>query len=123
MEEKVIQSIDLCRFGEEEACRFLKKQKLKILDRNYSVHGGEIDIIAKDKNCVIFVEVKTRSDSNYAQPWENVRYKKRKNLKTAARHYIQERKLLGREFRFDVVSIVLNDAMKPEIEWIRDAFI
>jgi putative endonuclease len=123
MEEKIIiQSIDLCRFGEEEACRFLKKQKLKILDRNYSVRGGEIDIIAEDKNFVIFIEVKTRSDSIYAQPWENVRYKKIKNLKTAARHYIQERKLHDREFRFDVVSIVLNDAMKPEIEWIQQAF-
>ena len=122
MEEKITESIDLCRFGEDEACRFLRKQKLKILDRNYSVRGGEIDIIAEDKNLVIFIEVKTRSDSTYAQPWENVRYKKIRNLKTAARQYIYERKLQGREFRFDVVSIVLNDAMKADIEWIRDAF-
>jgi putative endonuclease len=122
MEEKIIQSIDLCQFGEDEACKFLRKQKLKIRDRNYSVRGGEIDIIAEDKNFVIFIEVKTRSDSKYAQPWENVRYKKIKNLKTAARQYIYEHKLQGREFRFDVVSIVLNDAVKPEIEWIRDAF-
>jgi putative endonuclease len=122
MEEKIIQPIDLCRFGEDEACKFLKKQKLKIRDRNYAVRGGEIDIIAEDKNFVIFIEVKTRSDSKYAQPWENVRYKKIKNLRTAARQYIHERKLHNREFRFDVVSIVLNDAMKPEIEWIRQAF-
>lgn len=122
MEEKIIQSIDLCRFGEDEACKFLKKQKLKIRDRNYSVRGGEIDIIAEDKNYVIFIEVKTRSDSKYAQPWENVRYKKIKNLKIAARQYIYERKLQGREFRFDVVSIVLNDAMKADIEWIKQAF-
>ncbi len=122
MEKNIIESIDLCRFGEEEACRFLRKQKLKILDRNYSVRGGEIDIIAEDKNFVIFIEVKTRSDSKHAQPWENVRYRKRKNIKVAARQYIQHRRLHGREFRFDVVSIVLNDAMKPEIEWIRQAF-
>lgn len=122
MEEKIIQAINLCRFGEDEACKFLKKQKLKIRDRNYAVRGGEIDIIAEDGNCVIFIEVKTRSDSKYAQPWENVRYKKIKNLKLAARQYIYERKLHGREVRFDVVSIVLNDAMKPEIEWIREAF-
>jgi putative endonuclease len=122
MEEKIIQSIDLCQFGEDEACKFLRKQKLKIRDRNYSVRGGEIDIIAEDKNLVIFIEVKTRSDSKYAQPWENVRYKKIKNLKTAARQYIYERKLQGREFRFDVVSIVLNDAMKADIEWIKQAF-
>jgi len=123
MEKNIIESIDLCRFGEEEACRFLRKQKLKILDRNYSVRGGEIDIIAEDKNFVIFVEVKTRSDSKHAQPWENVRYKKRKNIKAAARQYIQHHRLHGHEFRFDVVSIVLNDAMKPEIEWIRQAFV
>jgi putative endonuclease len=122
MEKGLIEDFDLSRFGEEQACRFLKKQKLKILDRNYSVRGGEIDIVAEDKNFLIFVEVKTRSDSKYAQPWENVRFNKRKNIKLAARQYIQHRRFGGREIRFDVVSIILDDAMKPEIEWIRHAF-
>jgi putative endonuclease len=122
MEKSLIEDFDLSRFGEEQACRFLKKQKLKILDRNYSVRGGEIDIVAEDKNFLIFVEVKTRSDTKYAQPWENVRFKKQKNIKLAARQYIQHRRFSGREIRFDVVSIVLDDAMKPEIEWIRHAF-
>ncbi len=122
MEKSLVEPFDLSRFGEDQACHFLKKQKLKILDRNYSVRGGEIDIVAEDKNFLIFVEVKTRSDSNYAQPWENVRFKKRKNLKVAARQYIQHRRFSGREIRFDVISIVLDDAMKAEIEWIRHAF-
>lgn len=122
MEKSLIEDFDLSRFGEEQACRFLKKQKLKILDRNYCVRGGEIDIVAEDKNFLIFVEVKTRSDTKFAQPWENVRFKKQKNIKLAARQYMQHRRFSGREIRFDVISIVLDDAMKPEIEWIRHAF-
>ncbi|HSE40800.1 MAG TPA: YraN family protein [Acidobacteriota bacterium] len=122
MEKSLIEPFNLSQFGEDQACLFLKKQKLKILDRNYCVRGGEIDIVAEDKKFIIFVEVKTRSDNKYAQPWENVAFKKRKNIKAAAREYIHHRKNDGKEIRFDVISIVLNDAMKPQIEWIQQAF-
>ena len=123
MEKSLIESFDISRFGEDQACLFLTKQKLKVLDRNYCVRGGEIDIIAEDKKFLIFVEVKTRSNNSYAQPWENVAFKKQKNIKAAAREYIHHHKFRGREIRFDVISIVLDDAMKPQIEWIQHAFV
>jgi putative endonuclease len=123
MEKSLIKTFDLSQFGEDQASLFLKKQKLRIVDRNYCVRGGEIDIVAEDKKFLIFVEVKTRSNSHYAQPWENVAFKKRKNIKAAARAYVHQHKTDGKEIRFDVISIVLDDAMKPQIEWIQHAFV
>ena len=122
MEKSLIQPVNLCRFGEDEACKFLKKQKLKILDRNYRVPSGEIDIVAAAAKTVIFIEVKTRTSSRFAQPWEAVGFRKRKNIKAAARSYVLEHSLNDREFRFDVISIVVDGAFKANIEWIQRAF-
>lgn len=122
MEESLIQSDSLGPWGEEEASRFLRKKGCKILERNYRAPGGEIDIVARDKKLIIFVEVKTRSSTDFAQPWEAVGYRKRQKIKTAARFYIEEHACRTSEFRFDIVSIVQNSAMKAEIEWIQQAF-
>lgn len=122
MEEGVTAPHDVFRIGEEEACRFLRKNKLKILCRNYRTSGGEIDIVAQLKKIIVFVEVKTRTSTAYAQPWEAVGYRKRNNLKAAAKAYVMENAVRGHEFRFDVISIVLDPELKPTIEWIQDAF-
>lgn len=122
MEEGVIAPREVFRIGEEEACRFLRKNKHKILSRNYRTAGGEIDIVAQWKKMIVFVEVKTRTSTVYAQPWEAVGYRKRKNLKAAAKAYVMENAVRGFEFRFDVISIVLDHEMKPKIEWIQNAF-
>ena len=116
------ESFDLSRLGEEEACEFLRRNRCKILERNYRTRSGEIDIIAKSGKIIIFVEVKTRSSANFAQPWEAVGFRKRQNIKSAARQYISRHDLRDCEFRFDVVSIVVNDALRPQIEWIEEAF-
>jgi putative endonuclease len=122
MEKSLIESFDLSRFGEEEACKFLKRQRLKILDRNFRAASGEIDIVAASGKTVIFIEVKTRSSARYAQPWEAVGFRKRNNIKAAARSYVHQHSLSGRDFRFDVVSILVDDSLKPRIEWIQQAF-
>lgn len=122
MEESLITGTNLGTLGEEEACRFLRKKGFKILDRNYRAGSCEIDIVARDGKLILFVEVKTRLSRDFASPWENVGYRKRKNLKSAARIYIQEHSSSGFEYRFDVISIVVNDALKAEIEWIQQAF-
>ena len=108
--------------GEEEACGFLKKNGCKILERNYRTQRGEIDIIARLGKIVLFVEVKTRVSSSFAQPWEAVGFRKRKNLKLAAKSYIQEQRKIDEEYRFDVLSIVMKENSTPEIEWIQNAF-
>lgn len=122
MEKGVIAPRDVFRIGEEAACRFLRKNRYKILCRNYRTSGGEIDIVAQTKTIMVFVEVKTRTSTDYAQPWEAVGYKKRKHLKSAAKAYVIENAVRGVDFRFDIISIVLDPELKPTIEWIQNAF-
>jgi putative endonuclease len=122
MEKNLTKPFDLFRFGEEEACRFLKKNGCKIVDRNYRVRTGEIDIVARRGKTMLFVEVKTRASSAFAQPYEAVGFRKRKSLKAAAKYYVQERNIRDLDFRFDVISITLNDAFQPQLEWMQGAF-
>jgi len=83
---------------------------------------GEIDIIARLGKIVLFVEVKTRTSSSFAEPWEAVGFRKRKNLKLAAKTYLHQETLRAEEYRFDVLSILLKEGSAPEIEWIQNAF-
>lgn len=122
MEENLITGTNLGALGEDEACRFLRKKGFKILDRNYRAGSCEIDVVARDGKLILFVEVKTRSSRDFASPWENVGYRKQKNLKSAAKIYIQDHSSSGFTYRFDVISIVMDDALKAEIEWIQQAF-
>ena len=111
--------------GEQEACAFLKKKGCKILAKNFRAGHGEIDIIARLGKIVIFVEVKTRTSTEFAQPWEAVGYRKRKNLRTAAKLYVQQNqkpRQNNEEYRFDVLSITMKQDTSAEIEWIQNAF-
>ena len=108
--------------GEAQACAFLKKKGCKILEKNFRAGHGEIDIIARLGKIVLFVEVKTRVSSDFAQPWESVGYRKRKNVRTAAKLYVQQQRRAGEEYRFDVLSITMKDGSSAEIEWIQNAF-
>ena len=108
--------------GEDLAVNFLKKEKYKIIERNFLTRYGEIDIIARKANIIVFVEVKTRSSPEFAQPWEAVGFRKRKNLKAAAKIYLQQHPTPECEFRFDVISIIVDGSAQPKIEWIQEAF-
>ncbi len=107
----------LGRIGESKAEKFLKKLGYKILERNFKNKIGEIDLIAKDKDYVVFVEVKTRSSSEYGLPSEAVNRVKQKKYKMLAQSYLQMKGLLDSQVRFDVVEIENN-----EINHILDAF-
>ena len=120
--EKSLKSGDLARFGEEEACRFLRKKGYRVLQRNFRCAKGEIDIIASSGKMIVFVEVKARSSANFAQPWEAVGFRKRKHLHETAKFYILQNGIRDFEFRFDVLSIVVNNDLQAKIEWIQDAF-
>src|SRR5438128_2068726 len=122
MEKELIQPLKFFKTGEDAAAKFLRKHKHRILERNYRAPGGEIDIIAREKNTIVFVEVRTRCSDRYAKPWETVGFRKRNNLRSAAKMYIRERSPRDCEYRFDVLSIVMDDSLKPQIEWIQNAF-
>lgn len=106
--------------GEDIAAVFLKDKGYKIISRNYKTPIGEIDIIAKDGEILVFVEVKTRSDNSFGYPFEAVNAKKQQKLKNLALFYLKKQKK-NYPVRFDVLSIRINNS-KKEIEHIKDAF-
>lgn len=107
--------------GEDLAVKYLKSIKYKILDKNYRVAIGEIDIIAKDKEMIVFVEVKTRRSADVVEPFESVGKKKQEKIRALAEYYLQEKDYGECEARFDVLSIV-KDGKENRIEHIKDAF-
>jgi putative endonuclease len=106
--------------GEQTAARFLRRQKMKILQRGYRAPQGEIDLVARDGNVLVFVEVKARRQG---VPAEAVTPEKQRRLTLAALHFLKKYGLLDEPSRFDVVAIVWpEDRSPPQIEHIRNAF-
>ena len=95
----------LGRAGEVKAAEFLKKKGYKILEKNYKTPLGEIDIIATDKEYIVFIEVKTRSGDEYGAPSEAVNLKKQQKYHKTALYYLQRNKKMDEPCRFDVIEI------------------
>lgn len=95
----------LGKCGEDFACEYLKKNKYKILERNYKNKFGEIDIIASFKNAVVFFEVKTRFSAKFGKPYEAVNFYKQKKITTAAKLYLVKNGQYYSDVRFDVIEI------------------
>lgn len=106
--------------GEELAEKFLKKEGYKILERNWHFGKNEIDIIAKDGEFLVIVEVKTRRTADFGEPEEFVTRVKQRSLIKAANGYIMI-KDLDLETRFDIVSVLYNGPAYV-VKQIKDAF-
>ncbi len=106
--------------GEELAIKLLKKKGYKLIERNYKTPMGEIDIIAKDGETLVFIEVKTRESLNFGQPFEAVTHLKKRKIAKVALSYLKRFKETP-ACRFDVLSIFYENN-KPEFKLIRDAF-
>jgi putative endonuclease len=109
--------------GEKLACRFLRRNGYKVLHRNFRGRtGGEIDIVCRDRDTLVFVEVKTRTREDFGRPFDAVDRDKQKRL---ARGGLAWLRLLGDPdilFRFDVVEVILPANAEPRIELLRNAF-
>jgi putative endonuclease len=108
--------------GERLAAKFLKRIGYTILARNYTCPVGEIDLIARDGDSIVFVEVKTRASDADADPENNVTYAKRRRLTRAAKYFVMRRRAQDAPCRFDVVAAVLPPDGKGVIEHFPDAF-
>ena len=107
--------------GENIAAAFLKKKGYNILFRNYKCSFGEIDIIAKHKKILSFIEVKTRSTKKYGLPQEAVTPAKQTKISRVALEFVQRYKMDNRAARFDVVSVQYLNA-GYEVNLIENAF-
>ena len=95
----------LGKYGEDFAAEYLKKNKYKILERNYKNRYGEIDIIASKNKVTVFVEVKTRFSSSYGSPYEAVDFYKRRRITNSAKAYLVKKGQFYSDVRFDVIEV------------------
>jgi len=113
---------DTGKTGEKEALKFLKKSGYRILEKNFRTRFGEIDLIAKDNNTVVFVEVKTRTGDGFGLPKDAVTLRKKRHILMVSKEYLASKDILPNDVsvRFDVIGVKLNG--KVRLEHIKDAF-
>lgn len=120
--ERGSDNITLGARGEEIAVAYLKGRKFTIVERNFRCKGGEVDIVARDTNTLVFVEVKTRRTLSFGPPQASVTPFKQRQISKAALTWLAKNRLHGAAARFDVIAIVLRDYQVPQIDHIRNAF-
>jgi putative endonuclease len=107
--------------GERDAVSFLQRQGFAILDRNYTFNHGEVDVVAKDGDELVFVEVKLRQGSRFGSPESSVTPAKQELIRRTAEGYVQEKRLSNISCRFDVVAITVEKGMKKIVHY-KNAF-
>jgi putative endonuclease len=109
-------------YGERLAARHLTRAGLVLLDRNWRCASGEIDIIARDGDVVVFCEVKTRRGPGFGTPAEAVNGRKVARLRRLAAEWLAQTRVRPREVRFDLVSVVSPRRGAPRVDHVRGAF-
>ena len=114
---------ELGRYGEDVAVAHLQAAGLEVLDRNWRCREGEIDVVARAGDVVVFVEVKTRSGTGFGEPAEAVTATKTRRLRVLACRWLAERRPPGAlELRFDVVSVLRRRGNAPQVVHLQAAF-
>jgi putative endonuclease len=109
--------------GERLACQFLKRRGYKILYRNFRGRtGGEIDVVCRDGDTLVFVEVKTRTGEDFGRPIEAIDRDKRKRISRGGLAWLRLLNDPDILFRFDVVEVIIAEGAEPRIELIKNAF-
>ena len=124
--------IALGKLGEAYAAAYLEQLGYRLVAANFTLPVGrnlrgaivnaEIDLIAYEHNTLCFVEVKTRASDWFAPPQANVDLRKRRQIARAARAYLQLFELNDQSYRYDVVTVVLEDSQSPRVDLLRNYF-
>ena len=110
------------RLGEAAAKRHLKSAGLKFLVANFKTKDSEIDLVFRDDDCLVFVEVKARTEGGWTRPSAAVDQRKRSLLSKVAREYVRQLRDPNVKFRFDIVEVLLVDGEVNEVRHIPNAF-
>jgi putative endonuclease len=110
------------QLGEREAKKHLKRQGLKFLTANFRTERGEIDLVMRDKDCLVFVEVKTRSSEEWGRPAEAVDRERRGRLTRAGLDYLRLLKNPKVKVRFDIVEVLVAGNEVREIRHLVNSF-
>ena len=108
--------------GERAAKKHLRKRGLKFLTANYRVREGEIDLVFRDGEVLVFVEVKTRSGKDWTRPADAVDHSKQQKLTRAANAYLRSVRYPEVNHRFDIVEVLLENGKVTDIRHLPDAF-
>lgn len=124
MKNKPLSRKNLGKLAEDTAVRYIEKDGLKIIGRNFICRFGEIDIIAVDLDEIVFVEVRSLRGSFFTDPAGSINFLKIKRLRKSAFVWYSLSKVVETNFRFDVIAIVFSNTSGDveRIEHIRDAF-
>jgi len=118
---KIAPTTTLGSIAEDTATNFLTKQGLHLIERNFRSRYGEIDLIMKDAECIVFVEVRYRKNNNFLDPLESINNKKVKNIINSCNFYIQKTNADISMYRIDIITL-LGSLETPEIHWYQNAF-
>ena len=110
------------KLGERAAKKFLRRHGLKFLTANFRSPRGEIDLIFRDDDCLVFIEVKTRSSEEWARPAAAVDKERRQRLTRAALDYLRLLKYPAVKIRFDIVEVILHDSAVREMRHLPNTF-
>lgn len=113
-------SHELGRIGENIIADYITKLGYKVVERNFECNQGEIDIVAKDKEELVFIEVKTRTDISYGEASEAVTDTKKRHLINSIKYYIYKQKLEKQPIRIDVAEVYINKG-KVKVNYIKQA--
>lgn len=109
------------RLAEDQACDYLIQKGLQFVTRNYQCKGGEIDLIMRDKQELVFTEVRYRTHREFGNSLESVTYQKQKKIIKTAQFYLTQHRLMEKiACRFDVIA--LSNINPTDIVWIKNAF-
>ena len=108
--------------GERAAKRHLKRHGLKFLTANFRTQRGEIDLVFRDHDCLVFVEVKTRSSEEWVRPAAAVDQERRERLSRTGLDYLRLLKNPKIKFRFDIVEVLLDNGAVREIRHLENTF-
>ena len=108
--------------GERAAKRHLKRQGLKFLTSNFRSQRGEVDLVFRDSDCLVFVEVKTRSSEEWVRPAAAVNKERRQRLSRAALDYLRLLKNPPVKLRFDIVEVLLEDGVVRQVRHLPNTF-
>ena len=108
--------------GEKLARKFLKKLGYRHVTSNYQIQKGEIDLIMRDGQTVVFVEVKTRRDEQFVSSENVINFHKQRHIEAVAHYFIHTHELHDLPCRFDTVAVVMSDSKKPVIRHQQNAF-
>jgi putative endonuclease len=121
----VARHLNTGRYAEQWACHFLRQQGLTLVTRNFRCRTGEIDLVMRDNNQLVFVEVRYRKDKTYGSAAESIDRRKQARVIRCAEYFLQRTAALANlPARFDVISLTVTQNRNDifETQWIRNAF-